>query len=117
MKKIFTFFATLLLMLVFARFDNVIAASAEENYKWYCAQCHGAAGKGDGANSKDLPVTPRNHTNPEDMKKLTDADIENVVKSGGAATSKSTTMPPFGSTFSPDEIKEMVKHLRKLCKC
>ncbi|OGP31914.1 MAG: hypothetical protein A2073_02385 [Deltaproteobacteria bacterium GWC2_42_11] len=96
---------------------SAFAASADENYKWYCAQCHGSGGKGDGINSKDLPVTPRNHTNPADMKKLTDGDIENVIKQGGAATSKSTTMPPFGSTITGDEIKEMVKYLHKLCNC
>lgn len=117
MKKIFALFLFVLITLAFAKLGNAIAASAEANYKWYCAQCHGAGGKGDGINAKDLPVTPRNHTNPEDMKKLTDADIENVIKDGGAATSKSTTMPPFRSTLNADEVKEMVKHLRKLCKC
>lgn len=116
MRKIFAFFVMTLFFLSSAG-SLAIAASAEENYNWYCAQCHGAGGKGDGINSKDLPVTPRNHTNAEEMKKLTDTDIENVIKEGGAATSKSTTMPPFGATFSSDEVKEMVKHLRKLCKC
>lgn len=116
MKKIFVFIFAVLITLTFTRL-NAIAAGAEENYKWYCAQCHGNGGKGDGINSKDLPVTPRNHTNPEDMKKLTDDDINNVIHQGGAATSKSTTMPPFGSTLTDEEIKDMVKHLRKLCKC
>jgi len=116
MKKIFAFFIPLVFLLSSAA-SLAVAASAEENYKWYCAQCHGSAGKGDGINSKDLPVTPRNHTNAEEMKKLTDADIMNVIKNGGAATSKSTTMPPFGKTLTDDEVKEMTKHLRKLCKC
>ena len=61
------------------------AVSAEENYKFYCTQCHGSDGKGEGANAKpkvvgiDLPemsVTPRNHTNPENINKLTKNNIK-----------------------------------------
>jgi len=26
-------------------------------------------------------------------------------------------MPPWGDTFTDNEIKDLVKHLRKLCKC
>ena len=102
------------------------AASAEENYKFYCAQCHGSDGKGEGANAKpqvvgiDLPemsVMPRNHTSPEDMNKLTDTDIKDAISGGGASVSKSTLMPSFGKTLTEAEIKDMVAYLRKLCKC
>lgn len=94
------------------------AASAEANYKFYCSQCHGLEGKGDGPNAtKSQPVSPRNHTNAAEMKKLTDDDIINVIKGGGAATSKSTLMPPFGKTFTDQEVKDLKDHLRKLCKC
>ncbi|MBI3397829.1 MAG: cytochrome c, partial [Deltaproteobacteria bacterium] len=105
---------------------TAFAVSAEENYKFYCAQCHGMDGKGEGANAKpkafgiDLPemsVTPRNHTSPEDMNKLTNTDIENAISGGGAAVSKSTIMPPFGKTLTGAEVKDLVAYLRKLCKC
>lgn len=94
------------------------AATAEENYKFYCVQCHGISGGGDGINvTEEMPVTPRNHASAEDMSKLTDAEIINAIADGGAANSKSALMPPFGKTLTRDEIKDMVYYLRKMCKC
>lgn len=105
-------------LLIFAGSDLSYAASAEENYKWYCSQCHGLKGKGDGINvTKDFAVTPRNHTDPKEMSKLPDADIENAIKDGGPANSKSPLMPPFGKTMTGQEIKDLVAYLRKLCNC
>lgn len=94
------------------------AATADENYKWYCVQCHGASGKGDGINvTKDMAVTPRNHASAADMSKLTDADITNAIADGGPANSKSALMPPFGKTLTAEEIKDLVAYLRKMCNC
>ncbi len=94
------------------------AVSAEENYKWYCSQCHGLSGKGDGINvTKDMAVTPRNHASAADMSKLSDADLTNAIADGGPANSKSPLMPPFGKTLTSDEIKDLVAYLRKLCNC
>ena len=51
------------------------ASGAEQVYKFYCAQCHGLTGKGDGPNvTKDFPVSPRNFANAKEMDKLSDAD-------------------------------------------
>ena len=94
------------------------AVTAEDNYKWYCSQCHGLTGTGDGVNvTKDMAVTPRNHASKEDMSKLSDADLTNAITDGGPANSKSPLMPPFGKTLTADEIKDMVSYLRKLCNC
>ena len=65
--------------------------------------------KGDGINAtKDQPVNPRNHTDTKEMAKLSASDVENVIRDGGAATSKSTMMPPFGKTMTDAEIKELI---------
>jgi mono/diheme cytochrome c family protein len=94
------------------------AASPEENYKWYCAQCHGLKGSGDGINAtSEMPVSPRNHTDPVEMAKLSDDDIYFATKDGGKSVGKSALMPPWGDTLSDPEIKEMVQYLRKLCNC
>lgn len=125
-RKIFLITVFSIGMIAFTGKGTAFAVSAEENYKFYCTQCHGSDGKGEGANAKpkvvgiDLPemsVTPRNHTNPEDMNKLTDTDIESAISGGGAAVSKSTIMPPWGKTLTEAEIKDLTAHLRKLCKC
>ena len=96
----------------------VTAADAEQVFQFYCSQCHGLEGKGDGPNvTKDFPVSPRNFTSAEEMNKLTDADIRNVVLDGGPAASKSPMMPPWGKTLTEAEVDGLVKHLRKLCNC
>ena len=94
------------------------AAEAEKVFKFYCAQCHGLEGKGDGPNvTKDLPVTPRNFTSAKEMEKLSDADIKNVIMDGGPALSKSSMMPPWSKTLSEEEVDALIVHLRQLCAC
>lgn len=119
MKKIAVTAAAAFAVMLFGMNVNTASAKdAKANYDHYCAQCHGTSGKGDGLNNtKDLPVSPRNHTDPNEMKKLTDQDVYNAIKDGGAATSKSSLMPPWGETLSDAEIKDLVKHIRKLCGC
>lgn len=93
-------------------------ASAAENYRFHCAQCHGADGRGDGPNATvEMPVSPRDHTSAAEMRKLTDEDIVNAITRGGPATSKSSLMPPYGKTLSRGEILELKDYLRKLCGC
>jgi len=91
--------------------------SAANNYRVYCMQCHGISGKGTGVNSRDMAVKPRNHTDGKYMATRTDQDLFNVIKGGGPALNKSALMPAWGDIFSDAEIKDLVKHLRKLCRC
>ncbi|NKB59808.1 MAG: c-type cytochrome [Alphaproteobacteria bacterium] len=94
------------------------AAETEKVFKFYCAQCHGLTGKGDGPNvTKDFPVSPRNFTNAKEMNKLSDADLKNVIMDGGPSVSKSPMMPPWGKTLNAEEVDGLIKHLRVLCKC
>lgn len=94
------------------------AVDAEKVFKFYCAQCHGASGKGDGPNvTKDFPVSPRDFTNAKEMSKLSDADIKNVVLDGGPVVSKSPMMPPWGKTLKAEEVDALVGYLRKFCGC
>jgi len=90
---------------------------AADNYKLYCVQCHGTKGIGRGINAPALSVQPRNHVSATDMGQLTDDSVFKAIKEGGVAVGKSTQMPPFGAILSDDEVKEMVAHLRGMCKC
>ena len=97
---------------------SVEAADIKAVYRFYCSQCHGLEGRGDGINNREeMPVSPRNHTSAEEMEKLTDDEIISVIKEGGAATSKSTVMPPFGKTLTEAEITGLKDYLRTLCNC
>ena len=96
----------------------VFAADAEKIFQFYCSQCHGLTGKGDGPNvTKDFPVSPRNFTDGNEMAKLSDADLKNVILDGGPAVSKSPMMPPWGKTLTAEEVDALVEHLRVLCNC
>ena len=93
------------------------AEKAADNYKLFCVQCHGTAGVGKGINAPFLAVQPRNHTSAKDMESLSDDNVFKAIKLGGVAVGKSTQMPPFGGILTEAEIKDLVKHLRGMCKC
>jgi len=90
---------------------------AVDNYKLMCVQCHGLAGTGKGINAPALAVQPRNHTSAKDMSTLSDDNVFKAIKEGGIAVGKSNQMPAFGALMSDAEVKDLVKHLRGMCKC
>jgi len=98
-----------------------VAATAKEtavdNYRTYCTQCHGKDGNGKGINIRDMSVQPRDHTDAKAMSGRSDDTIFKVIKEGGPSIDKSVLMPPWGDTFTDDEIHDLVAHLRMLCKC
>ena len=113
-----TIVAALALVVAAAAGAPASAVETEKVFKFYCAQCHGLEGKGDGPNAtEDLKVSPRNFTNAKEMEKLSDADLKNVILDGGPALSKSPIMPPWSETLSEEEVDALVGHLRKLCAC
>jgi cytochrome c oxidase cbb3-type subunit 3 len=91
--------------------------TAADNYRAYCVQCHGMQGNGNGINIRDMSVVPRDHTDAQAMSARSDDILFKAIKEGGSSISKSVLMPPWGATLSDEEIKELVQHLRMLCKC
>jgi cytochrome c oxidase cbb3-type subunit 3 len=106
-----------LLILLLVSFQVHAGESAADNYKTYCVQCHGMQGNGKGINVRDMSVVPRDHTDAKSMSARSEDDLFKVIKEGGASIDKSILMPPWGSTFSDEEIRDLVQHLRTLCKC
>lgn len=104
-------------ILAFSSVDAVAKEKAADNYKLFCVQCHGTAGTGKGINAPALSVQPRNHTSEKDMGSLSDDNVFKAIKEGGVAVGKSNQMPPFGGVLADDEIKDLVAHLRGMCKC
>ena len=95
------------------------AETAKEKYQLYCVQCHGTAGKGGGINNTygGLAVSPRDHTDAEEMGKLSDQDLQLAIAKGGDAVQKSELMPAWQYTLTEREISELVDYLRELCAC
>jgi len=52
-----------------------------------CISCHGAEGKGDGGAANNLPIQPRNFTNPKFKKYRTVGELMWVLKNGSMGQS------------------------------
>ena len=91
-------------------------AAGNVKYQQLCASCHGATGKGDGPAAKVLNPKPRNHTDAEYMKTITDEYIAKITKLGGVAVGKSPLMPPWGGVLSDADVQNLVAFMRSLAK-
>jgi cytochrome c oxidase cbb3-type subunit III len=115
-KSAFVFFPAMFFLAMLSA-QAQAKETAADNYKAYCVQCHGMKGNGKGINIRDMSVQPRDHTDAKAMSARSNEDLFKVIKEGGSSISKSILMPPWGGTFSDEEIKDLVQHLRTLCKC
>jgi len=78
-----------------------------------CASCHGPGGKGDGPNAATLPVKPRDLSQKEWQKSVSDAQIRAVIVKGGAGVGKSILMPPNPDLEAkPEVVDALVKMVR-----
>jgi mono/diheme cytochrome c family protein len=84
-------------------------------FEHYCAVCHGKAGKGDGVNAKLLDPHPANLAGSE-IASRSDSELYDVIAKGGAGVDLAATMPPWGKTFSSDQINDLVAYIRLLQK-
>jgi mono/diheme cytochrome c family protein len=93
------------------------AEAVRRAYLTFCAPCHGASGQGDGFNARYLPVKPTAHADARHLSTRPDDTLYDGIHAGGYILNKSHLMPPWGATFSPKQIRELVAHLRTLCQC
>jgi mono/diheme cytochrome c family protein len=80
-------------------------------YKEYCAQCHGATGKGDGPAASGLEPRPAVHASMA-FDKLPMEYLYNVVNHGGRSVGKSTSMPYWGLTIGQQGVADVIAYLR-----
>ena len=83
-------------------------------YGLYCATCHGAEGRGDGAAAAGLDPKPADHTDPAYMGQLSDAYLYTVISKGGIGVGKSPLMAPWGSVINDQGIRDLIAHVRTL---
>lgn len=83
-------------------------------YLQLCAGCHGTAGKGDGPSAVTMAVKPADHTDPVAMGRLTDSQIFDIIKRGGAAMGKFVAMPAWGDSLNDQQIWDLVRYIRAL---
>ena len=94
-----------------------VTENTRQTYQWYCAQCHGIEGKGNGINAKFLTVPPRNHTKVEYLETRTDKQLFEAIKFGGLSVGRAPCMPAWGHTLDEDTIHSLVLYIRELCQC
>lgn len=85
-------------------------AEADSVYATRCATCHGATGRGDGPGSSNLNPKPRDYSDAEWQKTVTDEEIEKTIVYGGAAVGKSPLMVANPDLASKEDV---VKALRE----
>lgn len=78
-------------------------------YRYYCAQCHGATGLGDGPSVGSLRT--QGGLNLTILGSKSDDEIYNTISAG-----KGTEMPPWELVLTPDQRRELVAYLRTLGK-
>jgi mono/diheme cytochrome c family protein len=86
-------------------------------YARHCATCHGAEGGGDGPNAPYLADPPTVHADSAYMSTRPDDTIYDGIAAGAYVLGKSNLMPAFGDTFTRSEIRSLVRHIRRLCRC
>lgn len=90
---------------------------AQELFANRCTPCHGPNGRGDGPASAGLTPPPRNFSDPEWQKSVTDEHIEKIIKFGGAAVGKSMAMPPNPDLMAKPQVvsglREVVRGFKK----
>ncbi len=94
-----------------------VTAETRETYQWYCAQCHGIKGKGNGINAPHTAVPPRDHTKAAYLETRSDEQLFHVIKFGGLAGGRAPCMPRWGHTLGDDTIHSLVNYIRELCNC
>ena len=83
-----------------------------ELYKANCVACHGETGKGDGPGAGVLKPPPRDHTDRAYMSTLSDKEIGDIIKMGGAIKGK--PLMPSHPQLSGDALTAIVAYVRSL---
>lgn len=66
---------------------------ARQIFSGRCSPCHGMTGAGDGMAAAAINPHPRNFHDPAWRSSVSDEQIENIIRVGGAAVGKSPAMP------------------------
>lgn len=89
------------------------AAQAKTLFQTRCVICHGENGKGDGPTAQALNPKPRDYTDAEWQKSVTDEQLAKTIVGGGQAVGKSPLMPANPDLADkPEVVAELVKIIR-----
>lgn len=100
-------------------FEDKVVATGRNLFNYYCADCHGETGIGDGYNSDFLDPEPRDLTDTEEryLARLTNEEIFEALSRdliAREAPHLPPTMPTFKNTLSEAELWSLVAYVRTL---
>lgn len=81
-------------------------------YKANCVACHGESGKGDGPGAGVLKPPPRDHTDRAYMSTLSDQEIGDIIRMGGAIKGK--PLMPSHPQIAGDDLASLIGYVRSL---
>lgn len=87
-------------------------ARGKELYKANCVACHGESGKGDGPGAGVLKPPPRDHTDGTYMSTLSDQEIGDIIRMGGAMKGKPGM--PSHPQINGRDLDAIVNYVRSL---
>ena len=94
------------------------AAEGKVKYDQFCAACHGATGKGDGAAAAALDPKPRDLSNAEFTSTVSNEHLYKVISEGGPAVGLSPLMTAWGGALTEAQIWDVIAFIRQdVCKC
>jgi mono/diheme cytochrome c family protein len=76
-----------------------------------CAECHGYDGKAE-VIVMHMDEPPRDETDVEYMKTLSDLFMYLAICKGGEQVGRSLVMPGWGDYFTDQEIRDLIAHVR-----
>ena len=88
-----------------------VAGNVEKGKQIYlsrCAFCHGETGRGDGPAGVALKPPPANFASAEFWKATPEQQMKDAIKNGRPGTS----MVPFGTSLSSEEIDDLLAVLK-----
>jgi mono/diheme cytochrome c family protein len=94
-----------------------VTQETRDTYQFYCTQCHGTEGHGNGINAPHLTVPPRDHTKADYLETRTDEQLFTAIQQGGLSVGRAPCMPSWGATLNENTIHSLVSYIRELCQC
>ena len=95
-----------------AKVTSAMLEKGRAIYKAYCVACHGESGKGDGPGAGVLKPPPRDHTDAEYMKTLSEKEIATIIQMGGAMKGK--PLMPSHPQIRGEDLEALVAYVRSL---
>lgn len=85
-------------------------------YEFYCYLCHGKTGNADEFNSYSLTTPPAKFADAALMAKLSNTQMQTVIKGGGPALGLSPQMPTWGSVLTEKQVDDVIAFIRTIAK-